>query len=54
VFSVGDKVRLKSGGPIMTVKVGGTSRSMVICQWFDENGQLRQGRFDARELDEVK
>ena len=45
-FSVGDTVRLKSGGPTMTVTVvsqanaNDSASSWVECSWFsDENGQ---------------
>ena len=33
-FEVGDVVRLKSGGPNMTVDNASSSR--IICTWFDE------------------
>lgn len=32
-FKIGDTVRLKSGGPLMTIKAISTSR--VICTWFN-------------------
>jgi uncharacterized protein YodC (DUF2158 family) len=35
----GDVVRLKSGGPLMTVLA--TSDEQVWTQWFDANGSLR-------------
>lgn len=53
-FKVGDLVRLKSGGPLMTVKdvyddpnnpflkdYGG----YVKCTWFDEKNALRSSEF---------
>jgi uncharacterized protein YodC (DUF2158 family) len=44
-FAVGDTVRLKSGGPAMTVFaiVGGGS-SAVLCCWF-EGLNLKEGRW---------
>jgi uncharacterized protein YodC (DUF2158 family) len=39
----GDFVRVRSGGPLMTVtRVQG---NQVICSWTDENGVLRSGSF---------
>jgi uncharacterized protein YodC (DUF2158 family) len=34
-LSLGDRVQLKSGGPIMTV--GEVSGDDIWCQWFAEN-----------------
>ena len=46
---IGDVVTLKSGGPRMTVMyagpVGFASGHWLICQWFDEHGELRQDMF---------
>ncbi|SDD04502.1 YodC family protein [Paraburkholderia lycopersici] len=46
---IGDVVTLKSGGPRMTVMyagpVGFASGNWLICQWFDEHGELRQDMF---------
>ncbi|NLP60545.1 YodC family protein [Paraburkholderia sacchari] len=46
---VGDVVTLKSGGPRMTVMhagpVGFAEGHWLICQWFDERGELRQDMF---------
>jgi uncharacterized protein YodC (DUF2158 family) len=48
-FKEGDVVRLKSGGPIMTVeKIGEgpyTKESRVWCQWFDDKKQLQEKDF---------
>lgn len=47
-FCVGDVVTLNVGGSRMTVTAvtGGT----VLCQWFDEYGELRQEAFAAEML----
>lgn len=44
-FNVGDLVRLKSGGPTMTVSNPVAIRSECECQWFDDAGKLQKGRF---------
>lgn len=49
VAGIGDVVTLKSGGPRMTVMyagaVGFATGQWLICQWFDEQGELRQDMF---------
>lgn len=46
-FTVGDRVRLNSGGPELTVRnVDGDS---ISCDWFD-GATLRQKVFDKRQL----
>ncbi|MGN6651614.1 YodC family protein [Trinickia sp.] len=42
-FCVGDVVTLKVGGSRMTVT--GLCGDTVLCQWFDEHGELRQDTF---------
>lgn len=44
-FKTGDVVRLKSGGPKMTVKEEGDS--IVSCQWFDRNGKTHTDKFQV-------
>lgn len=48
-FKIGDVVRLKSGGPIMTVvdyaTYGYESEKTYMCKWFDEKKKLSQERF---------
>ena len=48
-FNVGDVVTLKAGGPRMTVTHVGpvalTSGDWLVCEWFDEHGELRQEMF---------
>jgi uncharacterized protein YodC (DUF2158 family) len=51
--NVGDVVTLRSGGARMTVTYVGCSGrddEGVLCQWFDEHGELRQERFDHHQL----
>jgi uncharacterized protein YodC (DUF2158 family) len=54
-FNVGDVVTLKAGGPRMTVTyagpLAGFADDRLVCQWFDEHGELRQDIFD---LDKVR
>lgn len=49
-YNVGDVVTLKSGGPRMTVTAVGpvalTSGDWLLCEWFDQHGELRQERFE--------
>ncbi|TDB32569.1 DUF2158 domain-containing protein [Stenotrophomonas sp. TEPEL] len=44
-FKLGDKVKLKSGGPVMTVS--SVSDKGVECQWFDPKGKLHKESFAA-------
>lgn len=48
-FSTGDVVTLKTGGARMTVTHVGAaddgSGDWLLCQWFDDRGELRQERF---------
>lgn len=39
----GDLVRLRSGGPLLTVK--NVSGGWVICTWWSEYGDLQSGGF---------
>ena len=45
VFNEGDRVQLKSGGPIMTVE--GYEDGYVVCVWFEgkkrESGTFKEG-----------
>jgi uncharacterized protein YodC (DUF2158 family) len=43
LFQSGDLVRLRSGGPLMTVK--SVQGDQVICSWSEEDGELRSGSF---------
>ena len=48
-FKVGDPVRLKSGGNLMTVEAL-LPTGYVRCQWFDEKRVLKNGRFPSESL----
>jgi uncharacterized protein YodC (DUF2158 family) len=55
-FTIGNIVKLKSGGPEMTVaeerNYSGVS-VMMRCQWFDGK-KLEQGEFPSNSLELVK
>jgi len=44
----GDRVQLKSGGPMMTVQ--GTDILGVACVWFNDRQECCQGHFDPKML----
>jgi uncharacterized protein YodC (DUF2158 family) len=50
----GDKVRLATGGPEMTVRRQYTAAfgkgEVVICQWFDKDGNLQKSDFAPESL----
>ncbi len=50
-FKTGSVVRLKSGGPAMTV-VGVDSDGRLVCKWFDGN-KVSMNAFFSFELKEV-
>ena len=50
-FNVGDVVRLKSGGPNMTID--GTAGSRLVCAWFDADNAYRMRSFDQGALEKV-
>ncbi|WP_140984723.1 YodC family protein [Asticcacaulis tiandongensis] len=47
-FTVGDKVQLKSGGPVMIIEnIDATlGKVSVECIWFDGNSEKRSSYFD--------
>ena len=54
-FDVGDTVRLKSGGPKMTVEsvdpdIDGEGTAYVYCAWFVHN-EKKTGSFPAKALE---
>lgn len=48
-FDIGDVVRLKSGGPKMTILK--LMDDTISCQWFDRNGKVHTGNFQTAMLD---
>jgi uncharacterized protein YodC (DUF2158 family) len=56
-FKAGDIVKLKSGGPNMTVmersQFDYESETKYRCRWFDSKHQQSFGRFKEAELDIV-
>lgn len=53
-FKVGDIVKLKSGGPDMTVRIVPDSIGKTYtCQWFAAK-KLEQGSFPGASLESVK
>ena len=54
---IGDCVKLKMGGPEMTVKwVGNDCEDWesADCQWVDENGQYQTKKFPLKALEKTK
>ena len=39
IFSIGETVQLKSGGPLMTVIDESKPSDEVTCTWFSKNGK---------------
>lgn len=59
-LNVGDVVVLKSGGPKMTVNQtpfrtleGKEDETKALCEWFNENGQLKSFVFNIDELEKL-
>lgn len=57
-FQVGDVVKLKSGGPKMTVsevnvKFLDSITRLILCIWF-ENGRRESGKFKPEELEKTE
>ncbi len=51
-IQLGDRVQLKSGGPVMTVGEVSSDDSLW-CQWFDK-GELKANSFNPRVLVKVR
>jgi len=56
-IAVGDVIRLKSGGPKMTVVTIGTtqfdSEPSVWCEWFDEKNKAQEKTFHLVAVEKV-
>ena len=53
IFKIGDVVRLKSGGPLMTITAEEDEKGFVHATWFDASGRRskpEEGFFDADAL----
>ena len=49
-LKIGDRVRLRSGGPLMTVCDIDHSRTRISCRWFNITGDLGSAVFDLATL----
>ncbi|MGA2519061.1 MAG: DUF2158 domain-containing protein [Thermodesulfobacteriota bacterium] len=47
----GDKVRVKSGSPIMTVQEITDGGKLALCVWFDEKNQPQRLKFALNTLE---
>lgn len=52
-FKVGDVVRLKSGGPLMTIHYKGSDAQALGVTWFSGSGDVKKGEFPAGCLEKV-
>ena len=57
-YQIGDKVKLKSGGPVMTVHQVGVTypqqyKGNLRCQWF-AGKKLEEGYFPEASLEDAK
>jgi uncharacterized protein YodC (DUF2158 family) len=49
-FNPGDVVRLRSGGPAMTVQSLANDRETLWCVWFDAKGEHNRQNFGPSSL----
>ena len=51
-FSIGDKVKLKSGGPAMVIVGPGSGiPGALLCAWFNDKGEPRERSYPPRALE---
>lgn len=50
----GDLVKLKSGGPKMTVAGRSAHGSGLICEWFDEDNEPQSRVYDPEVLEKLE
>lgn len=59
-IKIGDRVRLRSGGPLMVVAGGskqdlhGSVEGACFCRWFDEDGHLQGEDFPLATLQVIE
>ncbi|MCJ8211705.1 DUF2158 domain-containing protein [Mucilaginibacter sp. RS28] len=53
-FNIGDQVRLKSGGPVMTVDSIDDNTSRLVCVWFDSKKVFQHAKFIADTLEKYE
>jgi uncharacterized protein YodC (DUF2158 family) len=55
-FKPGDVVKLKSGGPAMTIAKYGkySDGEKALCEWFDGKGEVKRDTFADYQLVAVK
>lgn len=49
-FAVGERVRLKTGGPDMTIIEGDPRTNKYRCEWLNCYGQVQSGAFPPEAL----
>jgi uncharacterized protein YodC (DUF2158 family) len=54
LFEPGEVVRLKGGGPLMTVARQNVGRRVLECQWFACDDCLHEGGFNPESLISVE
>lgn len=55
-LKIGDRVRLRSGGPLMVVAwtEGYCGEGRYLCRWFDQAGHVNSGQFDLATLQVIE
>ncbi len=53
-LKAGDLVRLKSGGPVMTIEFWSEHYETFVCSWFTVKHERQQQQFQAAVLTKVE